>query len=187
MVGTPGNRSYLHQLLGVWKAVFPMATTDVFPARLDAMIDLRHPLAVLANRMPWSQIESNLAPVFQHRDRAGRVVEGSDRYGPTMTVAGAGISPADRPRLPIRLMVALLYLKHAYKLSDDAVIERWAQDVYFQFFSGQECLKPASPAIRPSSAASAKARARLAWSICSRPPSRPRWPWARSKRPTLSA
>ena len=89
MVGTPGNRSNLHQFLGVWKAVFPMATTDFFRARLDAMIDLRHPLAVLAARMPWSQIESNLAPVFEHRDRAGRVVVGSDLYGPTMTVAGA--------------------------------------------------------------------------------------------------
>jgi len=36
-----------------------MTTTDFFQARLDAMIDLRHPLAVLATRMPWSQIESN--------------------------------------------------------------------------------------------------------------------------------
>jgi hypothetical protein len=41
MVGTPGNRSNLHQFLGVWKAVFSMATTDFFRARLDAMIDLR--------------------------------------------------------------------------------------------------------------------------------------------------
>lgn len=145
MVVTPGNRSNLHQFLGVWKAVFPMATTDFFRARLDAMIDLRHPLAVLATRMPWSQIESNLAPVFEHRDRAGRVIEGSDLYGPTMTVASAGISPAGRPRLPIRLMVALLYLKHAYNLSDDGVIERWAQDVYFQFFSGQEYFEARFP------------------------------------------
>jgi transposase, IS5 family len=34
-----------------------MATTDFFRARLDAMIDLRHPLAVLATRMPWAQID----------------------------------------------------------------------------------------------------------------------------------
>jgi hypothetical protein len=86
MVGTPGNRSNLHQFLGVWKAVFPMATTDFFRARLDAMIDLRHPLAVLATRMPWSQIEPSLAPVFECRDRAGRTVEGSDLFGPTLAV-----------------------------------------------------------------------------------------------------
>jgi IS5 family transposase len=31
-----------------------MSTPDFFRARLDAMIDLRHPLAVLAIRMPWA-------------------------------------------------------------------------------------------------------------------------------------
>ena len=30
-----------------------MSTPDFFRARLDQMIDLRHPLAVLATRMPW--------------------------------------------------------------------------------------------------------------------------------------
>jgi IS5 family transposase len=74
MVRTLENRSNSHQFLGVWRVLFPMATTDFFRARLDAMIDLRHPLAVLATRMPWSRIESNLAPVFAHRDRAGRSV-----------------------------------------------------------------------------------------------------------------
>ena len=32
-----------------------MATDDFFRARLDQMIDLRHPLAVLARRMPWGR------------------------------------------------------------------------------------------------------------------------------------
>ncbi|MCG1018695.1 transposase [Mycetohabitans sp. B4] len=35
-------------------------------------------------------------------------------------------------------MVGLLYLKHAYNESDESVCERWAQDVYFQFFCGEE-------------------------------------------------
>lgn len=122
-----------------------MATTDFFRARLDAMIDLGHPLAVLSTRMPWLQIELNLAPAFAHRNRLGRSVEGCDLFGSTMAVSGAGVSPAGRPRLPIRLMVALLYLKHAYNLSDDGVIERWSQDVYFQFFSGQEYFEPRLP------------------------------------------
>ena len=122
-----------------------MATDDFFRARLDQMIDLRHPLAVLASRMPWSQIESSLAPVFAHRDRKGRPSEGADMFGPTLAVAGAGISNAGRPRLPIRLMVALLYLKHAYNESDESLVERWAQDVYFQFFSGQVYFEPRPP------------------------------------------
>jgi hypothetical protein len=37
-------------------------TVDFFRARLDAMIDLRHPLAVLASRLPWLQLETELAP-----------------------------------------------------------------------------------------------------------------------------
>lgn len=86
-----------------------MTTPDFFRARLDAMIDLRHPLAVLASRMPWVEIESALAPCFIRQDRKGRVLEGLDLFGPTLQVAGAGASAAGRPRLPIRLMVGLLY------------------------------------------------------------------------------
>ena len=36
------------------------ATEDFFRARLDHMIDLRHPLVVLASRMPWQQIEASV-------------------------------------------------------------------------------------------------------------------------------
>ncbi len=36
-------------------------TADFFRNRLDQMIDLRHPLAVLANRIPWQEIEASLA------------------------------------------------------------------------------------------------------------------------------
>jgi IS5 family transposase len=37
-------------------------TPDFFRARLDAMIDLRHPLAILSTRLPWKDIEAALAP-----------------------------------------------------------------------------------------------------------------------------
>ena len=50
-----------------------MSTPDFFRSRLDAMIDLRHPLAVLANRMPWTSIEATLTPIFEGRAREGRV------------------------------------------------------------------------------------------------------------------
>jgi len=122
-----------------------MATDDFFRARLDGMVDLRHPLAVLASRMPWSEIEAALAPAFAHKDRKGRAVEGADMFGPTLTVAGAGVSPAGRPRLPIRLMVSLLYLKHAFNESDESVVERWSENVVWQFFSGMEYYSPKLP------------------------------------------
>ena len=122
-----------------------MATDDFFCARLDQMIDLRHPLAVLARRMPWAQIEAALAPALARKDRSGHLAEGLDLFGPTLQLVGAGVSAAGRPRLPIRLMISLLYLKHAYNESDESVVERWAQDVYFQFFSGQEYFDPRPP------------------------------------------
>lgn len=52
-----------------------MSTPDFFRARLDQMIDLLHPLAVLATRMPWKQLEEAVAPLFVHEDRKGRTVD----------------------------------------------------------------------------------------------------------------
>jgi transposase, IS5 family len=115
-----------------------MATDDFFRARLDGMVDLRHPLAVLGRRMPWAQIEDSLAPLLAHKDRAGRSVQGADLFGTTLQVAGGGVSNAGRPRLPIRLMVALLYLKHAYNLSDEALVERFSENVVWQLFGGRD-------------------------------------------------
>ncbi len=48
------------------------------------------------------------------------------------TQAGGG-----RPALPVRLIAGLLYLKHAYDLSDEAVCECWLENPYWQFFTGE--------------------------------------------------
>jgi transposase, IS5 family len=122
-----------------------MATDDFFRARLDSMIDLRHPLAVLATRMPWAEIEAWLAPALAHKDRAGKLVDGADLFGATAELIGAGVSARGRQRLPIRLMVALLYLKHAFNLSDEELVERWSENVQWQFFSGQAYYEPRLP------------------------------------------
>ena len=39
-----------------------MSTPDSFRSRLDQMIDLRHPPAVLATRLPWAEIEAAVVP-----------------------------------------------------------------------------------------------------------------------------
>jgi IS5 family transposase len=122
-----------------------MATDDFFRARLDTMIDMRHPLAVLATRMPWSEIEAALAPAFAHKDRKGGIVEGADLFGPTNELVGAGVSARGRRRLPIRLMVSLLYLKHAFNLSDEELVQRWSENVQWQFFSGMQYYEPKLP------------------------------------------
>ena len=115
-----------------------MQTADFFRARIDAMINLNDPLAVLARRLPWAQIEASLAAKFEREERAGRILEGHDMFGRTVEVEGVGTSNAGRPRLPIRLMASLLYLKHSFDLSDEELVVRWSENVLWQFFSGQD-------------------------------------------------
>ncbi|WP_063901837.1 IS5 family transposase [Burkholderia ubonensis] len=122
-------------------------TDDFFRSRLDSMIDLRHPLAVLATRMPWAQLEATMAPLFAHRNREGVAAQVIDLFGATAQLAGAGVSAAGRPRLPIRRMLGLryCYLKHAFNERDESVCERWAENVYFQYFCGEEYFQPRLP------------------------------------------
>ncbi|QJD69903.1 IS5 family transposase [Xanthomonas campestris pv. badrii] len=87
---------------------------ELFRSRLENQIDLRHPLAQLSQRMPWAALEQALCSHLP------------------ATPAGGG-----RPALPVRLMTGLLYLKHAYDLSDEAVCERWLENPYWQFFTGE--------------------------------------------------
>ena len=115
-----------------------MQTPDFFRSRIDAMINLEDPLAVLSRRMPWAQIEAALAPKFEHVDRPGEVIEGHDLVGPRTVVVGAGRSNAGRPKLPVRLMASLVYLKHSFNLSDEELCVRWSENVVWQFFSGMD-------------------------------------------------
>jgi len=113
-------------------------TADFFRGRIDQMIDLRHPLAVLGSRMPWQEIEASLASQFARRVREGKRVEGMDLFGPSTQLVGAGVSKAGRPRLPMRLMISVLYLKHAFDESDEGVVERWSDTPLWQYFSGMD-------------------------------------------------
>ena len=63
---------------------------DFFRNRLDQMIDLRHPLAVLANRMPWQEFEASLPQRWARQVKAGKKIEGLDLFGPVSVVAGGG-------------------------------------------------------------------------------------------------
>jgi IS5 family transposase len=122
-----------------------MTTPDFFRSRLDQMIDLRHPLAVLATRLPWAAIEAAVAPKLAHQARPGKQVAGVDMAGAFDGEFGGGVSPAGRPRLPVRLMTSLLYLKHSFNLSDEELVERWAENVVWQLFSGMAYYEPRLP------------------------------------------
>ncbi len=104
-------------------------TDDFFHALLGQIIDSKPPLALLAQRKPWRQIETALASSFSRKAKEGQTEEGEDLFCPTLTATGVGLRG-----LPLRLMASLLYLKHANNLSD----ERWSGFVVWRHFSGMD-------------------------------------------------
>ena len=85
---------------------------DLFRARLDQIINLRHELAQLAGRIDWDH--GSMA-----RSRRS-----------TATRAGLGSRHASRSGY---------YCSSTFiGLSDEGVCERWVYDPYFQYFTGEE-------------------------------------------------
>ena len=50
-----------------------------------------------------------------------------------------------RPAKPIRLMVGLLMLKHIRNVSDESIVEQWAENCYYQYFCGEDSFVPGEP------------------------------------------
>jgi IS5 family transposase len=100
---------------------------------------------VLTTRLPWAAIEAAVAPKLARQARPGKPVIGEDLAGSFAGEFGGGVSPAGRPRLPVRLMVSLLYLKNSFNLSDEELVDRWAENVVWQFFSGMDYYEPRLP------------------------------------------
>jgi transposase, IS5 family len=61
----------------------------------------------------------------------------SKHYSPTM----------GKPAKPIRRMVALLILKQLRNLSDESVVEQWAENSYYQHFSGEQVFSATIPCV----------------------------------------
>jgi IS5 family transposase len=100
------------------------------------MNDLRHPLAVLAPRLHWQELEANVAAILPRRVHAGKMIEVEDLFGPLNQNVVSAPSAVGRPRVSLRVLTALLYLKHAFNESDEAVAERWSETPTWQYFSG---------------------------------------------------
>ena len=83
------------------------ATDDFFRLCIDHMIDLRHPLAVLASRMPWQEIEAAVAHILFCKGRAGVAMPDLDLFGEQVQRTPKA-SAAGRPRIPLRVMISLL-------------------------------------------------------------------------------
>jgi transposase, IS5 family len=97
---------------------------DLFRARLDQIIDMKHALVKLARTIDWRFLESRFGEVYRE---------------------GAG-----QPPLPTRLMAGLAILKHTYDVSDEVLCERWIENPYFQFFCGEEFFRHELPFDRSS-------------------------------------
>lgn len=77
---------------------------------LKDQLNPKHPMYQLTNTIDWQSVEGD----FQEYYIA---------FG--------------RPAKPVRLMVSLLILKQLYNLSDESVVDRWVENPYFQYFSGE--------------------------------------------------
>ena len=84
---------------------------DLFRARLDQIIKMKHELVQLAGKIDWAWLDGEIAPLY---------------------------SDKGRPGIESRFVIGLLLLKQIYGLSDEGVCERWVHDPYFQHFTGYE-------------------------------------------------
>jgi IS5 family transposase len=76
---------------------------------LAEQCDPRHPLKKLGEKLPWKDFEEAFEGYY---------------------------SEEGRPAKPVRLMVGLLLLKQMFNQSDEALVERWVENIYWQQFCG---------------------------------------------------
>jgi transposase, IS5 family len=84
---------------------------DLYRSRLDQILDQRHELFRLASLIAWDRFDQEFGRFYR---------------------------PLGRPAKPTRLMVGLSYLQHTFNLSDEAVVQRWIENPYWQWFCGCE-------------------------------------------------
>jgi transposase, IS5 family len=105
----------------------PKATTpqcQLFGAQLSELLNPKHPLYVLAERIDWPEFDAAIDACY------------AEDIG--------------RPGVNTRLMVGLVYLKHAFDESDESLVARWVENPYWQFFCGCQYMQHELP-IDPSS------------------------------------
>lgn len=88
---------------------------------INDQINQKHPLYLLGNSIRWSLFDDAF----------------KKHYSQTM----------GKPAKPIRLMVSLLILKHLRNLSDENLVEQWAENIYYQYFSGEQHFQPNIPCV----------------------------------------
>jgi IS5 family transposase len=97
---------------------------DLFRASLEQILNRKHPLYVMANKIDWERFDKSYGDLFAQKQ--------------------------GRPGLPTRLVVGLHCLKHAYNESDESVVARLLENPYWQYFCGFKQFQHELP-IDPSS------------------------------------
>jgi transposase, IS5 family len=97
---------------------------DLFRSSLEQILNRKHPLYELANKIDWVNFDKSFGALF--------------------------VQNQGRPGLPTRLVVGLHYLKHAYNESDESVVARLLENPYWQYFCGFKQFQHELP-IDPSS------------------------------------
>lgn len=97
---------------------------DMFRETLEAILNPRHELLVLARQIDWERIDEVCGETF---------------------VADVG-----RPGLPTRLMAGLHILKHVRGVSDEVLTEGWVENGYWQAFCGERFFQHEAPFDRSS-------------------------------------
>lgn len=92
---------------------------DMFRNRLENMIDMNHPLVKLADSLDWEVFDREFGQLY--------------------------MAKVGRPATRTRLIVGLTYLQFMYDMSDDAVVERWLEVPYWQYFTGEEFFQHRMP------------------------------------------
>jgi IS5 family transposase len=101
-----------------------LSKAELFRSHLEQIIDMNHSMVRLSRQINWSALSDRFGALY------------NDRKG--------------RPGLPIRLMVGLTYLSRMHNLSDEAVVEQWVENPYWQYFCGFEYFQHRFP-LEPSS------------------------------------
>ena len=91
---------------------------NLFKTRLTDLINLGHPLVKLSNEVCWDKMEWEFQNLY---------------------------SQQGRPSIPIRKIAGLLLLKEMFKESDESVVERWIENAYWQYFTGEEFFQTKQP------------------------------------------
>ena len=87
---------------------------DLFRHPLREQINLKHPLVRLADLINWDRLGTSMSASF--------------------------VSRKGRPATSPRLIAGLLYLQHAFDLSDEEVVWQWVENPYWQVFTGETYL-----------------------------------------------